>query len=158
MLRALVVLLSLGQTVYEWTDSKGQQHYTDDASSIPPGSKRRVMPAGPAKVEATAKRAGDAGSDDADGGRVDACAEARDRIAALEGLLRLKTSRSTESDERAFQRCNEYALRLGPAGISLCHIGHPEDFAGIDGGEDELKSRLETERDALRRAQVRGCR
>ena len=39
---ALVVSLLSGQVIYEWVDSKGESHFTDDVSTIPAKAKRRV--------------------------------------------------------------------------------------------------------------------
>ena len=39
MTLALLVAALLGQTIYEWTDSRGEVHFTDDKSSIPKGAK-----------------------------------------------------------------------------------------------------------------------
>jgi hypothetical protein len=41
MTLALLVAALLGQTIYEWTDSRGEVHFTDDKSSIPKGELRR---------------------------------------------------------------------------------------------------------------------
>lgn len=35
----LVLALALSQTIYRWTDARGEVHYTDDATSIPRGAK-----------------------------------------------------------------------------------------------------------------------
>jgi hypothetical protein len=39
MTLALLVAALLGQTIYEWADSRGEVHFTDDKSSIPKGAK-----------------------------------------------------------------------------------------------------------------------
>ena len=160
MLRAALVVLCLGQTVYEWTDAQGQTHFTDDPSTIPAKARRKEFKPDPRRlpVEVVSDAAApDAGPGDA-GVPVDTCALARERIRAIEELIRVSQASAADRDERAGLRCRQLSLTLGEAALGLCHIDHPEDFQALDAGVHEARARLEVERENLRRAQVRGCR
>jgi hypothetical protein len=57
----LVVVLALGQSVYEWTDARGELHFTDDPSTIPKGVKVRTTDGEDINVISARRTAADAG-------------------------------------------------------------------------------------------------
>ena len=52
-MHALLVALILSQTIYEWTDSNGVQHFTDDASQVPKSARVRTTTGSDPRSSAT---------------------------------------------------------------------------------------------------------
>ncbi|MDP1822354.1 MAG: DUF4124 domain-containing protein [Archangium sp.] len=157
MVLALVIALLSGQVIYEWIDSKGESHFTNDVNSIPAKAKRRVT-AGADLVVVAAKA--DAGvSVKADAGataplEVDSCALARQLVSQLEREVEQAKAQGQQDDDRERLRCQE-ALRLqGDFGYARCMSSRT---AQVPPGT-AAATKLEEARETLRRAQVSGCR
>lgn len=157
MVLALVVSLLSAQVVYEWVDSKGESHFTNDEASIPAKAKRRVTAGADLVVVAHMADAGVSAVADAAVAASpgpDSCTLARQAVLKLEREVELAKLEAQQADEREHQRCQQ-ALRLqGDFGYARCMSSRtkrpPPDAAAA--------TKLEEARETLRRAQVNGCR
>lgn len=157
MVLALVVSLLSAQVIYEWVDSKGESHFTNDEKSIPAKAKRRVTTGADlvvvaAKADAGVSAVADAGVAASPG--PDSCTLASQAVLKLEREVELAKVEAQQADEREYQRCQQ-ALRLqGDFGYARCMSSRtkrpPPDTAAA--------TKLEAARETLRRAQVNGCR
>lgn len=171
MLRLTVLVAALlGQTVYTWTDKNGEEHFTDDPSSIPKGVKAKTMqpgevetvrssdepspsPTAAAPLAAAPLAAADAGAPDA-GLPEDTCEKARKAIAQAQAALDAAKKAAVTPSQR---NCQEALNTLGPMGYAQCMNRSPD----AKEGERQVASaqrRLDDAKDDLRRAQAAGCR
>lgn len=153
---ALLAALVLSQTVYEWTDSKGIQHFTDDLQSVPKGVKVRtttgsdvtVVPAAP-QPKATAPKASG----------VDTCGVARAKISELEQLRDKQKQDVVRLHEAEAAKCREQLAIRGHGSYARCGAGIEQRVNDQTSAQDKnVETQLEAARDSLRRAQVDGCR
>lgn len=157
---ALLAALVLSQTVYEWTDSKGVQHFTDDPSSIPKGVKARttkgaelntvsVDAATPATPTATPPvKPGPNG-----------CSVAQARVTELEKGRADQAQALSRLREDEARRCREVLATQGQGGYAVCTAGIEERAAAAGAQQTkDLSAQLEAAREALRKAQLDGCR
>lgn len=158
MVLVLVVSLLSAQVIYEWVDSKGESHFTNDEKSIPANAKRRVTTGADLVVVAHRADAGvsavavDAGVAAASG--PDPCTLASQAVLKLEREVELAKVEAQQADEREYQRCQQ-ALRLqGDFGYARCMSSRPKRAPP----STAAAAKLEEAREALRRAQVSGCR
>ena len=175
MVLTLVVALLSSQVIYEWIDSEGDSHFTDDVSTIPARAKRRTTTgaepvlsvpraetrdAGLTRPDAGAQL--DAGLTRADAGVAqvaakpsgpDSCERANKRIEEIEQQQQREKQAFTQQVEAEQQQCQTALNTLGQAGYSRCMAGRTQRQPPSGAG-----AQLEDARDALRRAQVEGCR
>jgi hypothetical protein len=153
MLLALVLSLVAGQTIYEWVDSKGTSHFTDDPSTIPPNAKRKVTTGAELTVTPAAPRP--------DGGAVaapaprDTCAPALALVKDTERQLEQEKAEAAQADEKENQRCQDVLRLQGEPGYARCMAGREKPATSPQ--RAALEKRLEEAKDTLRRAQVGGC-
>ena len=144
MLTLVVALLS-SQVIYEWIDSKGDSHFTDDVSTIPAKAKRRtttgvepvlsIPRAGPHDAGLTRTDAGaqiDAGLTRADAGVAqgaakpsgpDSCERASQRIEEIEQQQQREKQAFAQQVEAEEQQCQTALNTLGQAGYARCMAG-----------------------------------
>ena len=175
MVLTLVVALLSSQVIYEWVDSKGESHFTDDASSIPAKVKRRTTTGVEPVVSVPRAESRDAGLNRTDGGAQldagmtradsgvaqvaakpsgpDSCERARKRIQEIELQQQREMQAFTQQVEAEGQQCQTALNTLGQAGYSRCMAGRTQRQPPSGAG-----AQLEEARDALRRVQIEGCR
>lgn len=154
MVMMLVVALLSGQTIYEWVDSKGQSHFTNDPGSIPSGARRRTTTGEELTVTPSAGK-GDAGVvAPAASPAPETCGPARAKVAQLEKQLADSRGASAEVEERESQRCQEVLRLQGHGGFAQCMASRTQAGPPSEAAQKEL----EVARDALRKAQISGCR
>jgi hypothetical protein len=160
MVLALVVSLLSAQVIYEWVDSKGESHFTNDEKTIPANAKRRVTTGADLVVVAAKADAGVSAVVAADDAGVavppgpDACMLARQAVLKLEREVELAKVEAQQADEREYQRCQQ-ALRLqGDFGYARCMSSRTKRAPP----STAAATKLEEARETLRRAQVSGCR
>ncbi len=160
MIRAIVIAALLGQTIYEWTDSKGQTHFTNDASTIPANAKRKPTEGSNITVESQVAAAQpvvnarvDAGVPDA--GVRNTCRALQAEVSSLEGLL--QNTAAQGSTLELDRRCQEQLNLHGQGAWALCRMSGA-DASTASATAQDVRRELEGKRDALRRAQVSGCR
>ncbi len=166
MIHALLLSALLSQTLYEWVDSKGESHFTDDVGSIPKGAKRKtiegtplmvVAPSGDAGVPRAAvvpaKPAPVVGSPEAK--PTDACTRARGQVDALEKrLVQMKTdAQAAQTDEGL--ACQQVLRIQGQPAFARCMASRQDVKVPATA---PVETELESARETLRRAQVDGCR
>lgn len=162
MVLALVVSLLSGQVIYEWIDAKGDSHFTDDVSTIPPKAKRRVT----SGVEPIISVPRSDGGSDAGGSAAvaprprpqapagpDSCALARKRLEELEQQVAREKLAFEQAQAREDQRCQEVLNLSGRGAFAQCMASRTQAAP-----PSSAASRMEEAQDALRRAQVGGCR
>ena len=167
MLHVTVLIAALlGQTVYTWTDAQGEEHYTDDPSTIPKGVKAKTMAQGevepvraapepaPSPAPATRpKRADDSPDAGAGKPKENSCVRAKKALADAEAEVEEARKASAEPPSRD---CQEVLNTLGHAAYAQC-------MAARKTATDPARAlataqrRLDEAKDALRRAQVAGC-
>ena len=152
----LLVAALLSQTVYEWTDAKGGVHYTDDRASIPSTAKKVRTTAGddvsvmklsadpaPAQTPATPVK--------------NVCEEFKARVAALESQ-RDALFKAYEARLSAAQAdCSGRLATHGQGAYAQC-VASAKARAGTPPDDTVLKKDIDDAKEALRRAQVSGCR
>jgi hypothetical protein len=173
-----LVLVVLSQ-VFVWTDSRGEQHFTDDRSSIPRGAKVRTTDGAELSVVSSGLDRGDAGLERRDAGLdrrdaglaatkqvevPDTCSRARERVTQLEGKLG-EAKKKAEQARLAWNGDCQSVLNLhGQAAFAQCMAAggsrsrrapQPPETATFTA---PIEAELEQARDTLRRAQVAGCR
>jgi hypothetical protein len=167
---ALLVLVVLSQ-VFVWTDSRGEQHFTDDRSSIPSGVKVRTTDGAELSVVSSGITRQDAGLTRQDAGLAatkqveepDTCSRARERVAQLEGKLG-DAKKKAEQARLAWNGDCQAVLNLhGQAAFAQCMAGGSRSKRAPQPPETAtftapIEAELEQARDTLRRAQVAGCR
>ncbi len=157
-MHALLIALVLSQTVYEWTDSKGIQHFTDDLQSVPKGAKVRttkgadvtVVPASPQPAPSTTdvKRSG-----------VNTCDVARAQISELEQQRERQRQDLSRLREAEAAKCREQLAVRGHGSYAQCSAGIEQRVNEQTSMQDKsVETQLEALRESLRRAQVEGCR
>ncbi len=160
MIHALLLSALLSQTIYEWVDSKGESHFTDDVSTIPAGAKRRVTEGAPFIVEP-----GDAGPGKKATAPLpvvtpkagpDTCARARDRVRSLEQQL-AQVKAAQENAANAPNPCQRALNVGGQPAYARCMASRPNG-APTAPSTSGLEKDLDAAREALRKAQVEGCR
>lgn len=166
----LLLLLSLlsGQAYYEWVDQHGESHFTDDPSSIPANAKRRTMngleparrvepvrvDAGVPSLDAGTRAAAPAVKPTPPAAGPDACERAQARLAALEAEVERSKAQTAEREKQRADRCMGQLQRFGQGAYAQCMATRQEPPTARDHSAREL----EAAREALRRAQVDGCR
>ena len=151
----LLVALLAGPTMYEWTDEKGGLHYTDDPSSIPANAKRRVTTGAEVMITPAAGR-GDGGVAPALPAGADTCLEGQRRVAELERRWQEEKLVGPRIVEKENQQCQEQLRLHGEPAFATCMAGRTK--APSNGKVEALQAQLDGAKDALRRAQVSGCR
>lgn len=165
----VLVAALLGQTIYTWTDKNGEEHYTDDPSSIPKGVKAKTMAPGevetvvssdePAPAKPVVQPApkpvvivadGDAGVP----APVDTCAKAREALREAEAELAEAKQPSSPPPGRDCMK--ELRLR-GDWAYAQC-MASGQDEAATAKKVAAAKRRVDEAKDDLRRAQAAGCR
>lgn len=168
MVLALMVSLLSGQVVYEWIDSSGDSHFTDDASTIPAKAKRRVT-TGAEPVVSASRPAVDAGAPSTDAGPAsadagvmraapkpsgpDSCELARRKIQELEQQAQRERLAFKQQQEAEDQQCQAALNTSGQAAFARCMAARTQRQP-----PSGAEARLEEARDALRRVQIEGCR
>lgn len=154
MIHALLLSVLLSQTIYEWVDSKGESHFTDDPSTIPKGVKRRTTEGAPVLVEP-----GDAGPGRAAPMPVtspkagpDTCERARERVRTLEQQL----AQAKAEPEKAPNPCQQALNVGGQPAYARCMASRSNGAPKPSTAATEKD--LEAAREVLRKAQLEGCR
>lgn len=161
MVLALVVSLVSGQVIYEWIDSQGDSHFTDDVSTIPAKAKRRVTSGVEPIISVPRTGAPDGGSLTAQPAPTrpqapagpDSCELARKRLQELEQQMEREKAAFAQAQAQEEERCREALNLLGRAAFAQCMAGRTQAAP-----PSSAASQMEQARDALRRAQVGGCR
>ncbi len=159
MLRALLMTVVLSQTLYEWVDSKGESHFTDDPGSIPRGVKSKVTSGAPLNTvsgdDAGPSRAVKPTPTPAPTVGPDSCARAKAQVADVEKrLAQVKPDQeAAQAKERA--RCQGVLRTLGQPAWARCMAGVQEAAPATPTAP--LEQELDRARETLRRAQVEGC-
>ncbi|MEW6435321.1 MAG: DUF4124 domain-containing protein [Myxococcota bacterium] len=163
----VLVAALLGQTIYTWTDKNGEEHFTDDPSSIPRGVKAKTMAPGevetvlssdePAPPKPAAQpppkpvvivAEGDAGVP----APVDTCAQAREALRQAEAEL--AEARRPSPPPRD---CQSVLNTLGQGAYAQCMANQAEAREG-ERKTAKAQRRVDSAKDDLRRAQAAGCR
>lgn len=162
-MRSLLLFALLGQ-VYVWTDGSGGTHYTDDRASIPKGVKVRTTDGDEVSVMPTGGRARDAGVATARQREVVVtCEVARAQVGRVEARLEAAKKNAEQALLNWNGDCQTVLNLHGDAAYAQCMAGgrrsrrspQPPDPAVATA---PIERELEQARDALRRAQVGGCR
>lgn len=162
MLRVILVTALLGQTIYTWTDKNGEEHFTDDLSSIPKGVKPKTMapkdiemvqssddaPPSPAAAAPTPAAKPDAGVP-----KVDTCARGRKALEDAQAELDAAKQAAASPPERD---CQSVLNTLGQVAYAQC-MAHRTDTRSNDRRIATAQRRLDDAKDDLRRAQAAGC-
>jgi len=165
-LAALLLSLLLGQaTTYVWTDQAGEDHYTDDRSSIPKGVKVRTTEGTP--VEVVKRRPAPGTEQPAAAAREelearDRCAAARDALAAAE--KRLAEARTFEADPAPLAGCQAVLAARGQGAYAQCMAAGNREGKAEEARPERQKRKVEAAeaeveqaRDRLRRVTSAGC-
>lgn len=83
----------------------------------------------------------------------DSCEQARERLAKLEQSLEQQQADAEEERQRQQQACQTLLNTHGQGAWATCLAGRSEP-----GSDPSVQEQLEAAREALRRAQVGGCR
>jgi hypothetical protein len=157
MTLALLVTALLGQTMYEWTDSRGEVHFTDDKSSIPKGAKVKTtegeeLTTIDAPPMPTTSKPGKS-----TGQPIARCADSKKKVDALEARL----TKAKEQHELALLRwqgnCAEVRSKFGADEEARCLRRGRKSAAPPEPNYAALEKETEAAADAHRRAQVSGC-
>ena len=162
MLRAILVTALLGQTIYTWTDKNGEEHFTDDPSSIPKGVKPKTM--APGEIETVHSSDGPAPAPvaakpvpaavlDAGAPKVDTCALGRKAVADAQAALDAAQQAAATPPERD---CQSVLNTLGKVAYAQC-MASPHDPRDGERKVAKAQRRLDDAKDDLRRAQAAGC-
>lgn len=167
MVTTLLLLSCLAQPIYEWTDAQGETHYTNTPDAVPKGVKVRttegrelsVVSGGeapqPAPATTPAPASRPARPTDA-GPAVDTCAAARQRVAAVEAKLAGTKADAARAVAEAEERCQALLATHGQGAFATCMARRPS--GSVEAKVKPLEQELDAAREALRRAQVSGCR
>lgn len=172
MVLALVVSLLSGQVIYEWIDSSGDSHFTDDVNTIPAKAKRRITSGVEPVVSvprAEPRTTADAGVVKLDAGQVrpdagvapvtpgpsgpDSCEAARRRIQELEQQAQREQLAFKQQQDAEDQQCRTALNTSGQAAYARCMAGRSQRPP-----PSNVDQQMEQARDALRHAQIEGCR
>lgn len=156
MVHALLVSLALSQTVYEWIDSKGESHFTDDVSTIPKGAKRRTTEGTAPVVETKSAPAKPVPVKSAVTPAPDKCVAAQARVADVE--RRLGAARATAAQaaqQKDATSCQALLRTHGQPAYAQCMMKQAEPAA--PSAVPALEQELEQAKEALRRTQIDGC-
>jgi hypothetical protein len=159
MLRALIITLALGQ-IYEWVDSKGESHFTDDVSTIPKGVKRRTTEGTAPVVETqTAPKSAPAPAQPnvQKPAAPDLCVAAKARVADLERELEAAKAAEAKAAQTPSD-CQALLRTQGQPAYARC-IRFPDKTLAkpAPAQSPRIEIQLERAREDLRRAQVDGC-
>ncbi|PZR03954.1 MAG: hypothetical protein DI536_35070 [Archangium gephyra] len=158
-MHALLVALVLSQTIYVWTDAKGVEHFTDDQSTVPRGAKVRTTAGNelnvvssdtpetkPAVVAPAPKNA-------------TSCDAARAQVSELEKKRADQAIAQTQLRDAEARSCQQVLATRGQGDYARCTAGIEQRVQAASTQQDrELSRQLEAAREALRKAQVDGCR
>ena len=152
----LLVAVLLSQTVYEWTDAQGGVHYTDDKGSIPSNAKKVRTTTGDdvsvMKLTATPTTPANPATP-----TKNTCDELKAKIEALErqrdALFKAYEARLSEAQAQ----CRAVLATHGQGAYAQC-VSSTTARAGPAPDDSSLKKDLDDAKEALRRAQVSGCR
>lgn len=155
MLTLLLAAL-LSQTVYEWTDAQGGVHYTDDKSSIPSGAKKVRTTAGD-DVSVMKLTTTTTPSPEPAAPSKNSCDELKAKISSLESqrdaLFKAYEARLSEAQAQ----CRSQLATHGQGAYAQC-VSSTTARAGAAPDDSSLKKDIDDAKEALRRAQVSGCR
>lgn len=168
---ALLLSLLAGQTIYEWIDSKGESHFTDNPSTIPRDAKRRTTEGAELMVASPTAAAGPR----PDGGvpravpkapppapvtpgasGPDSCVRVREQISQLERQQEALKTDFAQVQERENLQCQEVLRLSGQPDFARCMASRSK--APSPGQGAWLQKQLEAAQESLRRAQQDGCR
>lgn len=159
-MHALLVALILSQTIYEWTDSNGVQHFTDDASQVPKSARVRTTTGSEVTVVPATKRDASTpvvvtpkppASDTCDAALAKQKDLEKQRDAVKADAPRLRDAESV--------RCHELLATQGQGGFARCAAGvEARVTEQLAVKEKALTQQLEATKDELRKAQLSGCR
>ncbi|MFO0596710.1 MAG: DUF4124 domain-containing protein [Myxococcaceae bacterium] len=157
-MKTLLLALLLGQTIYEWVDSKGESHFTDDQSSIPKGAKVRTTSGAPVMVmpmpQNEAPRSSDGGliGVPSTSRELPSCSKAKDEITAIEARIAKLKSDYAQLQSTRSARCRATIQGQTQVGYAQCmQAGDPPPDLITPGLE------LDEARERLRKLQVSGC-
>lgn len=157
---ALLVASLLGQTIYVWTDAQGEDHYTDDPTSIPKGVKARTTEGQPVDMISTkpsTPEPPDAGAPKkAPRTEVDTCELGRKGVASAE--LRLEKAKAEKPAEDRAARCQSVLNTMGRGAWAQCMAAGGDDTAAWKKKVEAAERDVENAREFLRKAQTAGCR
>lgn len=157
---ALVASLSLGQT-FVWTDSKGEEHFTDDRASIPKGVKVRTTEGDEISTVESAPPPGPKNAQPLKGGKAkpgeDPCVQARQRADKLATQLQKAKDQHEIALLRFDGKCAEIRERFGAEEEARClrRGRRPVSAPQPTYGQLELDANAAAE--TLRKLQVGGC-
>jgi len=156
MTLALLVAALLGQTIYEWTDSRGEVHFTDDKSSIPKGAKVKTTEG--EEINTIEAPTLPTGSRPVKSGKtIERCAVTKKKLEALETRL----TKAKEQHESALLRwqgnCAQIRSKFGAEEEARCLRRGRKSAAPPESNYAALEKETEAAADAHRRAQVSGC-
>jgi hypothetical protein len=159
MLRALIISLALGQ-IYEWVDSKGESHFTDDVSTIPKGVKRRTTEGTAPVVETQAapKPAPSLAQPNMQKPAApDRCVVAKARVVELERELEAAKVAEAQAAQTPSD-CQALLRTQGQSAYARCIRFPAKPLAKSSPAQSpRIENQLEGAREELRRAQVDGC-
>lgn len=156
MTLALVVAALLGQTMYEWTDSKGEVHFTDDRSTIPKGAKVKTtegedvssISGEPMPTRPPPKQTGKT---------IDRCLEAKKKVDAADARL----TKAKQQHELAMLRwqgnCAEIRTKFGTQEETRCLRRGRKSTNPPEPNYAATQKEYDDASELLRRAQVGGC-
>jgi hypothetical protein len=152
----LLLAALLSQTVYEWTDAKGGVHYTDDRASIPSNAKKVRTTAGEEVTVMKLTPTPTTSAEPATPTR-NTCDELKAKVASLEtqrdALFKAYEARLSEAQAQ----CRSQLATHGQGAYAQC-VSSTAARAGAAPDDSSLKKDIDDAKEALRRAQVGGCR
>jgi hypothetical protein len=154
MVPALLLSLALSQTVYEWVDSKGESHFTDDVSTIPRGVKRRTTEGTAPVVETRSAPAKPVPAKPVTAGP-EQCVAGQARVADIERRLAAARASATLAAQQKATNCTVLLRTQGQPAYAQCMMKHSEPAA--PSAVPALEQELEQAKEALRRTQIDGC-
>lgn len=156
----LVLTLLVGQTIYVWTDKSGEDHYTDDLSSIPKGVKVRTTEGEPIDMISTKgsekekPAVADAGVKKKE--EVDTCELGRKALTSAE--QRLESARAEKPKDNRHERCQSVLNTMGRGAYAQCMASGDDGSAALKKKVEAAEHDVENAREFLRKAQAAGCR
>jgi type IV secretory pathway VirB10-like protein len=165
MLHVTVLAIALlGQTIYTWTDKDGEEHYTDDPTSIPKGVKAKTMAPGevemvqssPEPTEVAPPKPTPLPTPDAGvppKPKVNTCERAKKRVADAEANLAEARKLSATPPQRD---CQAVLNTQGQGAYARCMAGRADE-GDVAKFVAAAQRHLDDAKDELRRAQAAGC-